>query len=241
MTMKTVIIIPSRLASTRLPEKPLALINGKPMVEQTFDRAMESKMGKVVVATCSEIIKKIIEDRGGTAIVTDPNLATGTDRAYAALMQLGESYDYVVNLQGDLPTIQPPELSKVLLPFEHLNVDIGTLCAPMMDVSEVMNVNVVKAVLGGINNGVARALYFSRNPVPHNANPLYHHVGVYAYKIDALHRFVKLPQGYLELQEKLEQLRALEDGMTMGAAIVHTTPVSVDMASDLEKARAFFK
>lgn len=234
--MKAVVIIPARLASTRLAEKPLAMIGGKPMIVRVYEQALAAKVGPVVVACCCTEIAKIIEDAGGTAVLTDPNLPSGTDRVWAAYVSLGETFDAIINLQGDLPTIQPSMLTHVLEPLSENGM--GTLACPITDFDEIHNSNVVKIALGAINKkGLARGIYFSRSAIPHAADTYYHHIGVYAYTPDVLKKFVSLSPTRLEQTERLEQLRVLEDGVTIGVKIVDQIPPSVDTAEDLERVR----
>lgn len=234
--MSTAIMIPARLKAQRLPNKPLALIHGKPMILWVYEQAIKADMADVYVATCSEEIVSIIENAGGTAILTDPDLPSGTDRIYAALKTLEKSYDTVVNLQGDLPFIDPDLILKVVDTLQF-GADIGTLCATICDKDDILNPSVVKSVLSLMQNDYANALYFSRSAVPYNAAQYYHHIGIYAFKMAALEKFVALSPSQLEQVEKLEQLRALENGMIIHAAIVDHVPLSIDTPQDLEKAR----
>ncbi|TDQ85491.1 3-deoxy-manno-octulosonate cytidylyltransferase (CMP-KDO synthetase) [Dongia mobilis] len=240
-----VILIPARLASTRLPNKPLAVIHGAPMIVHVWRRAMEAELGPVYVACAEPEILAAVEAAGGQAVLTDPAHPSGSDRICAALSKIdpGRRHDAIVNLQGDLPTIDPALIRRVLEPLRDAAVDIATLAVEVTDEAERHNPNVVKAVAafrqeGG---GIARALYFSRATVPANADgkvgPHYHHIGLYAYRRAALERFVSLPPGMLEQREKLEQLRALENGMRIDVARVDTLPLGVDTPADLERAR----
>ncbi|MGB0748631.1 MAG: 3-deoxy-manno-octulosonate cytidylyltransferase [Magnetospiraceae bacterium] len=238
---KPVIVIPARMASTRLPGKPLADINGLPMIVQVMNRAKEADVGPVIIACAERKIADAITQAGGHAVLTDPDLPSGSDRVYAAVEGIDPKgkHDAVINVQGDLPTIDPAAIRKAFAPLGKKKVDIATLVAEITDPEEVTNPNVVKAVVsfkGGAN--VGRALYFSRNPVPHGAGPLYHHIGLYGFRREALKRFVGLAQGVLEQRERLEQLRALENGMRIDAACVDTVPLGVDTPADLDRARA---
>lgn len=228
------------MASTRLPGKPLADIAGLPMIVQVLKRATEAAIGPVVVA-CAEVeIQQAVEAHGGRAVLTDPNHPSGSDRIFEALQRIDPQgkHDIIVNLQGDLPVIDPQVVLAVLKPMADQGVDIATLVAEIVDEEEKTNPNVVKAVLGfRPGSDVARALYFSRATVPANDGPLYHHIGIYAYRRAALERFVALKPGVLENREKLEQLRALENGMRIDAARVDTVPFGVDTPADLERAR----
>jgi len=239
-TLNPVILIPSRLASTRLPDKPLADIGGEPMIVHCWRRAMEAELGPVVVACGDAPIKDAIEAANGLAVMTDPDHPSGSDRIFEALGAIDAAgrHDCIVNVQGDLPTIDPEVIRAVLAPLENPDVDISTLIAEISDPEERTNPNVVKAVVG-LREGetVGRALYFSRATTPSGDGPLYHHIGLYVYRRKALERFVSLPPGVLEAREKLEQLRALENGMRIDAALVDTVPFGVDTPADLDRAR----
>jgi 3-deoxy-manno-octulosonate cytidylyltransferase (CMP-KDO synthetase) len=238
--MNPVILIPARLASTRLPNKPLAMIGDAPMIVQVWRRAMESGLGPVVVACDSEEIAAIIRKEGGQAVLTDPDLPSGSDRIWQALQKIDpqEHYDVVINVQGDMPTLDPKILRQALALLNDPNVDIATLAAKITDEAEKSDPAVVKPVIAFAADGLhGRALYFSRAMVPTGASVQYHHIGLYAYRRAALKRFVSLPPSTLELSEKLEQLRALEAGMTIAIAVVDTVPLGVDTQETLEKAR----
>ncbi len=235
-----VILIPARLASTRLPDKPLADIAGEPMIVQVWRRSIEAAVGRVVVAAAEQPIVDAVTTAGGEAILTDPDLPSGSDRIHAALSAIDPdgAHDAVINVQGDLPTIEPAAIRAALAPLEDADVDIATIAAEITREEERDNPNVVKAVVGlapGDRRG--RALYFTRATAPSGAGPLYHHIGLYAYRRAALDRFVALPPGILEMREKLEQLRALEAGMRIDVALVDTVPLGVDTPADLERAR----
>jgi len=236
-----VVVIPARLGSTRLPDKPLADINGVPMIVQVWRRAMEAAVGPVVVAAAERAIVDVVEKAGGMAVLTDPALPSGSDRIHQALTRLDpeKAHDAVVNIQGDLPTIEPAPIRAALELLSEPGVDIGTLAAEITRAEERDNPNVVKAVFPcapGRRHG--RALYFTRATAPSGEGPLYHHIGLYAYRRAALERFVGLPPGILEQREKLEQLRALEAGMRIDVALVDTVPLGVDTPADLDRARA---
>ena len=238
--MNPVIIIPARLAATRLPGKPLALIGGVPMIVQVLRRAEEAAVGPVVVACGDAAIAEAVEAAGGRAVMTDPALPSGSDRVHAALQSIDPdaAYDVVVNLQGDLPSLPPAMLRAVLSPLADPAIDLATLVAPVTSAEEAAAPSVVKAVCAfapGVD--VARALYFSRTAVPYGDGPLWHHIGIYAFRRAALARFVALPPSLLEQREKLEQLRALEAGMVIGVARVAHAPFGVDTPEDLERAR----
>jgi 3-deoxy-manno-octulosonate cytidylyltransferase (CMP-KDO synthetase) len=236
-----VIVIPARMASTRLPGKPLADLCGQPMIVQVWRRAIEADTGPVVVACAEQEIADAVTDAGGRAVLTRPDQPSGSDRIFEALGAVdGDGrFDVVVNLQGDLPTIAPAAIRAVLRPLGDPAVDIATLAAVIEDDAERDDPNVVKAALAILPGAdVGRALYFSRLPVPWGDGPHHHHIGIYAYRRAALARFVGLPPGVLERRERLEQLRALEHGMRIDAAVVETVPFGVDTPADLNRARA---
>lgn len=237
--MTPIILIPARLGSTRLPGKVLADIAGLPMIVHVLNRALESGLGPVAVACCESEVADAVTKNGGIAIMTDPELPSGSDRIHAALDELDPNgrHDMVINLQGDLPSIDPSYLATVLRPLAQGYV-IGTLVAPVTSQEEASSPSVVKCVCAFAEGAdVAPALYFSRNAVPSGAGPLWHHIGIYAYRREALGRFVSLPPSPLEVREKLEQLRALEAGMRIGAARVAAAPFGVDTQADLDHAR----
>jgi 3-deoxy-manno-octulosonate cytidylyltransferase (CMP-KDO synthetase) len=235
-----IIVIPSRMASTRLPNKPLADINGDPMIVQVLRRAQEADIGRVVVAAAEEEIAEAVIKAGGEAVLTNPNHPSGSDRVFEALKRVDpdEYHDLVVNLQGDLPTIDVASIKATLEPLMDSQVDISTLAVKITREEERDNPNVVKAVvaLRG-ERKIGRALYFTRAMAPYGDGPLYHHIGIYGYRRSALNLFVALDPSPLELREKLEQLRALEAGLRVDVAIVDTVPLGVDTPEDLERAR----
>jgi 3-deoxy-manno-octulosonate cytidylyltransferase (CMP-KDO synthetase) len=236
-----IVVIPARLKATRLPNKPLADIHGLPMIVHVWKRAMEAGIGPVVVAAAEAEIADAVTRAGGNAVLTDPDLPSGSDRVWAALNAVDPqgTHDIVVNLQGDLPAIDPKVIAAVLAPLAEPAVDIASLVAEIGSDEERQNPNVVKAALALPPGAkVGRALYFSRVPVPWGEGPHWHHIGIYAYRRAALTRFVDLPVGLLEAREKLEQLRALENGLRIDAALVDTVPDGVDTPADLERARA---
>ena len=239
--MNPIVIIPARLASTRLPDKPLADIGGAPMIVQVVRRAEEAGLGPVVVAAGDQAIVEAVEEAGGRAILTDPDLPSGSDRIWQALQRVdpGGLHDVIVNLQGDLPTISAPVLKAIMEPLKDPAVDIATLVAEITDPEEATNPNVCKAIVAKADDmRSGRALYFTRATAPSGEGPLWHHIGIYGYRRGALERFVSLPPSPLERRERLEQLRALEDGMTVGVRVVDEVPAGVDTKEDLEKARA---
>ncbi len=227
------------MQATRLPGKPLAEINGRPMIAHVIDRAKEADIGPVVVAAAENEIAEAAEQYGAKAVLTDPDLPSGSDRIKAALDSLDKDrkHDIVINVQGDIPTISPLSIRAALTPLEEPSVDISTLVAEIKNQEELLNPNVVKAVLAASG----RALYFSRALVPTGSGPVYHHIGLYGYRRMALERFVQLQPSPLELRERLEQLRALEDGMVISAAVVDDIPLGVDDVDDLERARVQLK
>lgn len=238
-----IVVIPARMASSRLPGKPLADIAGVPMIVQVLRRAEEARIGPVLVAAAETEIVDAVTAAGGRAVLTDPGLPSGSDRIHAALAEVdpGGAHGIVVNLQGDLPTIDPAILADVLIPFEDQEdtaIDLTTLAAEIRNPDEIANPNVVKVAAAFPEGGrAARALYFSRQAIPAGDGPYWHHIGIYAYRRAALDRFVSLPPGVLEQREKLEQLRALEAGMRIDVVRVDTAPLGVDTPEDLEAAR----
>ena len=240
----TIVLIPARLAATRLPDKPLAEIGGVPMIVQVWRRACEADVGPVVVACADAAIADAVTAHGGAAVLTEPALPSGTDRIHAALAGLdpGRRFERVINLQGDLPTLQAGAIRAALDPLDHLGSDIGTLALATEDPAEQADPSVVKAIVAfdRERQRLGRALYFTRATAPSGAGPVYHHIGIYAYRRGALERFAALPQSPLEQRERLEQLRALEAGMSIGVALVDTVPLGVDTPHDLARARAMF-
>jgi len=236
-----IVVIPARLASIRLPGKPLADIAGAPMIVHVWRRAVAAGIGRAVVACGDAAIAEAIAAAGGEAVMTRPDHPSGSDRVWEAVQRLDPEgrHDAVINLQGDLPTIDPAAIGAVLLPLADAAVDIATLAAVISDPAERDDPNVVKAV-AAIAPGarIGRALYFSRAAVPAGDGPLLHHIGLYGFRREALARFVALPEGVLEKRERLEQLRALEAGMRIDVALVDTVPDGVDTPADLERARA---
>lgn len=245
MTLTPIVLIPARLASTRLPNKPLADIAGKPMIVHCIERALEADIGPVAVAAGDAEIVAAVRDSGHTAVATDPGHPSGSDRIYEALGRLDPDgcYDAIINVQGDLPTLDPRSVRAALAPLERSGaVDIATIAAVISREEERTNPNVVKVFAGFATQtpgpeAIARALAFTRATAPWGEGPLYHHIGLYAYRRDALKRFVGMKPGILEQRERLEQLRALEAGMRIDVALVEDVPLGVDTADDLERAR----
>lgn len=230
------------MQATRLPGKPMADILGKPMIVHVWERATAAECGRVVVATDSEEIAAAVRAHGGEAVMTRADHASGSDRIYEAVSRIDPDGDaeIVVNLQGDLPTLDPALVTACISPLRTKGPDIATLAAEIQEADERTNPNVVKVVGTPLSPaGRLRALYFTRATAPHGEGPLYHHIGIYAYRRQSLERFVSLPPSALEKREKLEQLRALEAGMRIDVAIVETVPLGVDTPADLERARRF--
>ena len=237
--MSTLILIPARLASTRLPDKPLAMIAGRPMIVHVAERARESGLGRVVVATDSGEIAETVRAHGFEAAMTSAAHQSGSDRIFEALALLDPErrVETIVNVQGDLPTIEPASIRAALAPLEDPQVDIATLGVEITREQERTDPNVVKAIGSPLSERRLRALYFTRAAAPWGDGPLYHHIGLYAYRREALERFVALPPSALERRERLEQLRALEAGMRIDVEIVRAAPLGVDTPEDLARAR----
>lgn len=237
--MSVLILIPARLAATRLPGKPLADIHGRPMIVHVAERAAASGLGRTVVATDSDEVLQAVRAHGFEAVMTRADHASGSDRIHEALTALDPTgtVELVVNVQGDLPTIDPAIIGAALEPLAERDVLIATLGVEIVREEEKTNPNVVKIVGTPVGEGRLRALYFTRATAPWGEGPLYHHVGLYAYRRAALDRFVSLPASPLERREKLEQLRAVEAGMRIDVRIVDTMPLGVDTQDELERAR----
>ena len=235
----TLIVIPARMEASRLPRKPLADILGEPMIVHVWRRAMAAETGRVVVATDSQDIVEAVRRAGGEAIMTRADHASGSDRVFEAVSKIDPEGDQelIVNLQGDLPTLEPRLVRACLEPLVTKGVHIATIACEIRDPEERTNPNVVKVVGTPSGPNRLRALYFTRATAPHGDGPLYHHIGMYAYRRNALERFVSLKPSPLEKREKLEQLRALEDNMRIDVALVDTVPLGVDTPADLERAR----
>ena len=237
--MSTLIVIPARLKATRLPDKPLADIAGEPMIAHVWRRAVEAKCGPVIVVADDEAICEAVRLVGGEALMTRPDHQSGSDRIFEAVSRIdpeGE-IETIVNLQGDLPTLDPGLVRACLGALDDSAADIGTIAATITRVEERTDPNVVKVVGSPLGSRVLRALYFTRAAAPYGDGPLYHHIGIYAYRRAALARFVSLPPSPLETREKLEQLRALEAGMRIHVALVDTVSLGVDTPPDLARAR----
>ncbi len=247
MSEPAIVVIPARMAATRLPGKVLADIGGRPMVVHAMQCADAAGVGPVVIACCDREVADAVEAAGGRAVMTDPDLPSGSDRAHAALAAIDPDrrYQIVVNMQADYPTTDPGSIRAAVAALADPEVDIATLAAPITVLEERADPNVVKAVVAlpdsEIRPGrVGRAYYFTRATAPSGDGPLLHHIGFYAYRRAALERFCALPQGVLERRERLEQLRALEAGMRIDVAIVDSVPLGIDTPEHLERARALF-
>lgn len=235
--MRTLVVIPARMAATRLPGKPMVDIGGEPMIVHVWRRAVEADAGRVVVAADSDTIVEAVRAAGGEAMLTSADHASGSDRVFEAVRLADPEAELIVNLQGDLPTLEPRLVRACLAPLRRTGPDIATLAAEIVVPEERTNPNVVKVVGTPLGEGRLRALLFTRATAPYGEGPLYHHIGIYAYRRAALERFVRLPPSPLEAREKLEQLRALEAGMRIDVEIVDTVPLGVDTPADLERAR----
>lgn len=236
---KAIVLIPARMASTRLPGKPLADINGKPMIVQVALRASEAGAERIVVAVDDERVFDAVKSAGFDVIMTRNDHQSGSDRIYEALQKADPEgrAEFVINVQGDLPTIEPETIRASLLPMDNPQVDIATLTVPITDEDEKTNPSIVKIVGSPLSQTRLRALYFTRATAPYGNGPLYHHIGLYTYRRAALEKFVSLKPSVLELRESLEQLRALEAGMRIDAEIVRSIPLGVDTQPQLETAR----
>jgi 3-deoxy-manno-octulosonate cytidylyltransferase (CMP-KDO synthetase) len=235
-----VVLIPARMASIRLPGKPLADICGEPMIVHVWRRAIEADIGPVFVAADDSRVVEAVEAAGGKAVLTRPDHQSGSDRIFEALgaVDPAGAYDIVVNVQGDLPTVERAAVRASLVPLADAAVDIATLATPIKRAEEKDDPNVVKAIGSEVAPGRLKALYFTRARAPWGEGQLLHHIGLYAYRRDALRRFVSTPPSPLERREKLEQLRALEAGMRIDVMVVDAAPLGVDTPEDLERARA---
>jgi len=236
---RALVLIPARMAATRLPGKPLLDIAGLPMIVHVLRRAEAARIGRVIVATDAPEIARTVTAHGGEAVMTRADHPSGSDRIFEALESLDPAgqIDTVINVQGDLPTIAPADIRAVLAPLDDASVDIATLAAVIRKDEEHTNPNVVKVVGSPVSATRLRALYFTRATAPYGNGPRYHHIGLYAYRRQALARFVALPPSPLERREKLEQLRALEAGMRIDVTVVDTVPLGVDTPHDIETAR----
>ena len=239
----SVIFIPARLNSSRFPKKILAPINGKPLIIHVLEMAKKSLNCECYVACCCEEVKTIVENFGGKAIVTDPNLQSGTDRIFAASASLEKKPDFIINLQGDHPVFDASILPTILRVLQSNNsIDITTPVILERSMEKATNTNLVKVVFNNMEkNEPGRALYFSRNLIPSGTDYFYSHIGIYAYRYKAIEKFVSLESSYLEKTEHLEQLRALQNDMNIWAVPVKGTALSVDVAVDLQAVHDYLK
>jgi 3-deoxy-manno-octulosonate cytidylyltransferase (CMP-KDO synthetase) len=233
------VIIPARMAALRLPGKPLADIGGVPMVVRVARQAEKAGVGRVAVATDSQQIAEVVQAAGIEAVMTRDDHQSGSDRVYEAATKLDPEgkIDVVLNIQGDIPAIEPETIRRSALPLASSPADLATIAVEIGEEAEKTNPSIVKVIGTPIGGEILRALYFTRATAPYGDGPLYHHIGLYAWRRSALERFVALPPSTLEKREKLEQLRALEDGMRIDVAIVDSVPLGVDTPADLERAR----
>jgi 3-deoxy-manno-octulosonate cytidylyltransferase (CMP-KDO synthetase) len=241
LNKKFLIIIPVRLASTRLPNKPLADIFGKTMIQRVYEKAIEANIGDVLIACDGKEIADEVKKFGGKYVITDPNLPSGTDRIFAAYKEAASSQDFdaIINLQGDLPNIDPGAIKAAANSLRD-GFDISTIASKIKNRDEINNPNVVKIAVAPDASGAGNAFYFSRSPIPHGdvkTDDYYHHIGIYAYTKESLEKFVSLAPSSLEKRESLEQLRALENNMKIAVQIVDTHPLSVDTKEDLEEVK----
>lgn len=241
--MKPIIIIPSRLQATRLPNKPLALINGIPMIAQVVKRAIESNLADILVAASNQEIIDALAPYKIPVVLTDPSLPSGSDRIQQALNKFDRhnKYDTIINLQGDLPTITKECIAGALSVLHTGEYDLSTIGAEISHEDDKKNPNIVKVAVSFKENNIGKALYFSRAPIPWGQGNMYHHIGLYAYTREALTKFTKLTPSPLEKQEKLEQLRALENNMSIGFKVVKTVPIGVDTLEELQKAEKYLQ
>jgi 3-deoxy-manno-octulosonate cytidylyltransferase (CMP-KDO synthetase) len=238
---RTLVLIPARMASTRLPGKPLADIAGLPMIVQVAKRAQEAEAGRIIVAVDHQDVYDAVTAAGFDVVMTRVDHQSGSDRIFEAVSKADPDgrMEFIINVQGDLPTIEPEAVRASLRPLQdNDSTDIATLTVEITDEHEKTNPNVVKIVGSPLSQTRLRALYFTRATAPYGQGPLYHHIGLYAYRRAALEKFVSLGPSVLEKRESLEQLRALEAGMRIDAEIVDSVPLGVDTPADLEKARA---
>ncbi|MDR0677482.1 MAG: 3-deoxy-manno-octulosonate cytidylyltransferase [Holosporaceae bacterium] len=240
--MDTLVVIPARLSSVRLTKKMFADIGGKPLIRRTYESVVASDVGEVIVACDGEEIASVIRDAGGRAVITDPSLPSGTDRVFAAwsAYDTNAKFKFIVNVQGDLPFIDKEFIITGVESIKEKRYDITTLASAIKNDSYLQE-SVVKPVIAFTSENSGKALYFSRSPIPFNG-PYFCHVGIYCFQAESLRKFVNLPQSPLEKGEKLEQLRALENNMTIGIdTIDRDPPITIDTASDLEQARKYFE
>ncbi len=238
--MKSIIIIPSRMASTRFPGKPMAKLDGTPMIQRVWEKAINSNVGDVIVACSEEEVFNHIVNLGGTAILTDPNLASGTDRIYSALIKYKNSleYDCIINLQGDMPLIESAQIKTVLEPIKN-NYPIGTLATNLYE-NEKLNTNITKVLVDWKSNNIGKAIEFFRSKKEINKNS-FHHVGIYSFTQESLINFIKLPKSKNEISLNLEQYRAMDAGIDIGVSFVKNIPLSIDTKEDLITAESIIR
>ncbi len=240
--MKTLILIPVRMASIRFPNKPMALIDGKTMIQRVWEQAILSNLGEVIVACCETEIYDHISSLGGTAEMTDPNLPSGTDRIFEAINNYSNisQYDSIINLQGDMPIINPEDIEKANIPLQQ-GFDIGTLVTELTE-EQAADINITKAKIKWINkHKIGKALDFNKNIYDSISNEIYHHVGIYSFRYETLKKFISMRPSNNEIKRKLEQLRALDAKMTIGVSYVKDVPISVDTKKDLLKIEKIIK
>ena len=239
--MKTIIIIPARMASQRFPNKPMALIDGIPMIQRVWEKAKLANIGEVVVACCEKIVFDKINSIGGTAIMTNPDLPSGTDRVYEIInnLQNANQFECIINLQGDMPLVNPNDIQKVSIPLMQ-GFDIGTLVTNISE-EEEKNINITKARVNWIKrDNIGEAIDFYKNPKKILKN-IYHHIGIYSFRNNSLKKFVDLKPSENELFHKLEQWRALDSNMTIGTRYIEESYFGVDTEEDLLKAENIIK
>ncbi|MBS0185173.1 MAG: 3-deoxy-manno-octulosonate cytidylyltransferase [Proteobacteria bacterium] len=244
LSSNAIILIPARLQAQRFPRKPLAMLSGKPMILHVLEAVKKSGIGDIIVAAAETELQEVVEKAGFSCVLTDPNHPSGSDRIFEALQRVDPfgQKEIIVNVQGDLPVLDMAMIPLLLDTFKNPHVDIATAVTPFKENENPEDPNRVKAAVAWENNGNhGRALYFSRCPIPFKAQIYYHHIGIYAYRRHALEKFISYPVGFLENEEKLEQLRALENGMWIEAIKVDTSPLSVDTPEDLEYVEAYLK
>ncbi|MCX2724446.1 3-deoxy-manno-octulosonate cytidylyltransferase [Roseibium sp. DSM 29163] len=236
------VLIPARLAASRLPRKPLADICGKPMIVRVLEQALNADIGPVAVACDDKDIAEAVRDNGGTAVMTRPDHASGSDRIHEAaeLLDPERKHEFILNVQGDVPLIAPEAIRAAFAPLSNPEVAIGTI-ATELDPAFRDDPTFVKAIITPNGQGHHRALYFTRATAPSGDGPLHHHIGIYAYRRTALADFVRLPPSPLEMREKLEQLRALEAGMRIDVSMIDSAPMDVNTPEDLARARAAYQ
>ena len=234
----TAIIIPTRLGAKRFPNKPLAKINGVPMIIHVLNRAQESKIGEVLVATPDDEIFQVVKENGGKAILTKPDHPSGSDRVYEAyIKELKNNVDLIINLQGDMPNIKPNSISKLEKLMRSNDCDIGTLASPIVDKDEITDMNVVKVEMDEIlkDDDFFKAKDFFRIKKNSNHEKIYHHIGIYAFTNIALTKYVKFSRSKLERERNLEQMRAMENNLIVKVGLSDSTPLGVDKKADLDK------